>query len=484
MCRTLPLLVAAALGSPPALSVYLNPDGTGQALVFPYYTVQGSAATAFNTYVSIVNAVPPGSTTPNVKALRVRFREGRQGKEVASFNLFLSPNDVWAAAIVPDGQGARLVTGDTSCTLPNISAATPGIAGPGLAFSNAAFSGSQADGNGEGLDRTREGYIEVLEMAQLGPPQALFATHTAARTPLGCTQLATGNPAPSIPPSGNLSGALTLINVANGQDFTIAAEALADLASRPYYRPSNDPYPSFGADEIDAVSAVWTNGHLYRSVWTRGIDAVSAVLMRQPTAEYVLDRGPAAATDLVFAYPTRPWYVTQATATAPFTAPVSGPDCAAPGGLRHERMSATPFDRDGRDPGPGASFPELPDPAQPCGAAAVVTLANVGSAPKKVLLSELRTSTLGPSLSVPTVFENGLVRLFTGSEALVSQASSVRIDLATGESTSGAHTYRGLPLVGFMARSLSNGFLQCGTALCQANYGGAYPFAYRRQVTP
>jgi len=82
-------VLAAAAGS--AHAVYVNQNGQGQALIYPYYTVQGG----HNTYVSVVN------TTSAVKVVKVRFREGKASAEVLDFNLYLSPNDVWTGAVVP-----------------------------------------------------------------------------------------------------------------------------------------------------------------------------------------------------------------------------------------------------------------------------------------------------------------------------------------------------------------------------------------------
>ena len=105
-------IAAAVLATLPTAvpAVYLNSDGIGQALVYPYYTAQSAGGNPFNTYISVVNH------SADAKALRVRFREGRMGAEVGSFNLFLSANDVWTGAIIPVfGGGANLITRDGSC---------------------------------------------------------------------------------------------------------------------------------------------------------------------------------------------------------------------------------------------------------------------------------------------------------------------------------------------------------------------------------
>src|SRR6185369_8934083 len=190
-------------------------DGLGQALIYPYYTVQSAGGDAFNTYISVVNH------TAQAKALRVRFREGRLGREALSFNLFLSANDVWTGAAVPSGDGTRLVTSDASCTEPAFSGSGSGARF--LDFRNDAFAGGSDDGAGSGLDRTREGFVEILEMGVLTGASAQFATHNSAGVPSNCDNLLSDLPTVAAP-AGGLSGTLTLINVANGLDFDANAE--------------------------------------------------------------------------------------------------------------------------------------------------------------------------------------------------------------------------------------------------------------------
>src|SRR5215813_5098195 len=89
--------LGALSGMGAAEAVNLAPEGLGQALIYPYYTVRnGAQGFAYNTLLSVVN------TTASAKAVKVRFLEGKNSKEVLDFNLFLSPFDVWTAAILPD----------------------------------------------------------------------------------------------------------------------------------------------------------------------------------------------------------------------------------------------------------------------------------------------------------------------------------------------------------------------------------------------
>lgn len=122
-----------------ANAVYINGDGMGQALIYPYYTVR----TGTNTLLSVVDA------TDKAKAVKVRFIEGKNSQEVLDFNLFLSPKDVWTAAVVGDDYVVMPVvapvTSDPDCSNAKVLtiAAAPATK----------------------LDRIREGYVELIEMA-------------------------------------------------------------------------------------------------------------------------------------------------------------------------------------------------------------------------------------------------------------------------------------------------------------------------------
>ena len=96
---------AGALGVTSAAdAVNVNPNGLGQALIYPYYTVNADAnGNAFNSLLSVVNS------TNSAKAVKVRFLEGKNSREVLDFNLFLSKFDVWTAAVLPSSSGGGKV---------------------------------------------------------------------------------------------------------------------------------------------------------------------------------------------------------------------------------------------------------------------------------------------------------------------------------------------------------------------------------------
>ena len=146
------LLVCLAFAASAASAVALNPRGTGQVLIYPYYTVNRGQDTLF----TLVNS------SDTAKVARVRFLEGYDGRTVFATYVFLSAHDVWTAAItqVADDGGAKVVTADASCTFP----AMPTHTAP---FTGDDFTGANADTGPTSITRTREGSIEVIEAADI-----------------------------------------------------------------------------------------------------------------------------------------------------------------------------------------------------------------------------------------------------------------------------------------------------------------------------
>jgi hypothetical protein len=472
------LIASACAATAGAGAVYLSHDGVGQALVYPYYTVQSVDGNTFNTYISLRNQAA------DAKIARVRFREGRNSREVLRFDVYLAPNDMWTATLVPASADAaspaRIISRDVSCTNPPFPA-------EGVDFRNFVYAFPD-DGAGTGLDRTREGFLEVIEMATLTGASAASVAHGASGVPVNCAAVQGQSPAPALAlgaPSGGLSGTLTLINVMNGMDFTLDAEALAELSTRSLYRALEVSQPvDFNSPEIDPVSHVIANGSYYRSVWSRPIDAVSAVFMRSAwRSEYVLDAATRSRTDIVTLFPTRQHYVTATDATAPFTARFAWfPACN--GASAGEPVIVSVFNRESRG---GPAFPiecgflcppGLPVPSI-CGAAPVASVGASGA------LGSTNRGFGGASLLPLAIGENGWIEIRAAANApLTSLASSTRTNLATGAVTSGSHSFSGLPVTGLWVRTFENGSLACSAGTCQGNYGGSFPLTYRRSITP
>jgi hypothetical protein len=476
--RSLVASLMAALSSPSAVqAVHLDTDGTGQALIYPYYTTRSADGNAFNTYVSVVNHRQ--QISPYATVIRVRFREGRNGREVASFNLYLSYGDVWTATIVPTNEGARLLTYDESCTSPQIP------------LGNLLFQGQRAldfSSGGEDLDLTREGYVEMIQMASLSGVASAAVTHNSAGIPANCAVVQTRDPTSVSAPTGQLSGTGTLINVASGLDFTYNAEALGGLTTRPFYRNYTDPYPDWNAAEITPVSSILANGKQYRLTWASGLEAVDAVLMRTGVLnEFIRDTATMSRTDWILTFPTRRLHVTPAATTAPFLDAISpSSSCAA--------LYPTTFTREERDD-TSIRCPLLNDFGFPCPPAPLACFASTilaatpaaNTAPSGVLGSTSRHSA---TYLWPPNFANGWSQVAFADRGgpsrheLRSLPSSTVRDLATDQVTTGSQVISGLPVLGLMLRTFVNGTLVCASGSCQGNYGGNFPHKYRRQITP
>src|SRR5689334_3189744 len=421
--------VVAGLGTAgTAEAVFIAPNRTGQALVFPYYTVQNSGTNSWNTYISVVN------TTSEAKAVKVRILEGRTSAEVLDFNLFLSPNDVWTAAIVPsdssDTSAGRIVTADASCTAPPIPSG-------GEPFRNTQYV-AQAAGLGRGLDRTREGYIEMIEMASLTGATATAITHVNG-VPDDCTVVQTNATAAiiadSFPPSGGLTGTGTLINVNNGMDAGYKPDALEAFSDSVNYTGPGSTSPSL-QDSSPPTSVYFNSGFnagslggsifatVYRSDFlspfaglTDGAMATASVFMHETVMnEYVLDTGTASLTDWVVTQPIKSAFVSTATAFPPYTNALTASGAC-------ETVSFQYFDREERSAQAGGiDFSPLPPAGAPnsiCWESTVLSIRNGAShMPTDAAVSGVLGSRNTTSVNITDTFQNGWAALtFIGTNA-------------------------------------------------------------------
>jgi hypothetical protein len=454
-----------------AQAVNLDPDGLGEVLIYPYYTTRSdTAGNAYNSLLSVVN------TTASVKAVKVRFLEGRNSREVLDFNLYLSPKDVWTAGIGPNTAtgGANITSRDKSCTLPL--AVSQGTT---IEFRNSAYA---SDGAGATLDRTREGYVEIIEMATYADNSTTAGnvTHVAG-VPPGCAKQtdALGS-AEARPPTGGLMGGMTLINVNSGTDYTEDAVALDNFSAIPLYTGAGVDTPNLqNANNFAAppTSVVVANGTVYTTTWAAGTaDPVSAVLMHDHIMnEFVLDSGTHSGTDWVVTMPTKRFYVANGTGAASRlfqrnfnNLAGSCDDVSLNIYDREENTTSTPLDF---SPQPTAGVNQL------CWEANVVTFNATTTSPQVVsnVLGSLNAT------SVPTTFQNGWLDLsFQPTtvtppvHTLVSGATATTRTVIGGATTTGPGTYVGLPAVGFAVQSFLNGAIIVNGNGIQSNYGGNF----------
>lgn len=145
----------AVNGTNAATQFAVNPAHTGHMLFVPYYSAQNGN----RTYLTITN-----TDMRNGKAVKIRYRGASNSDDVKDFTLFLSPGDNWTGIVyAPSADApARLTVGenDTSCTQPQI---------PVEGTDFATFRLHQKLTPSQLNNETREGYIEIFNMADIPP---------------------------------------------------------------------------------------------------------------------------------------------------------------------------------------------------------------------------------------------------------------------------------------------------------------------------
>lgn len=209
-----------------ATALELSEGGVGHALIVPYFNAQNGNATVMH----VVN-----TDTQNGKAVKVRFRGAANSDDILDFQVFMSPGDVWTAAVTAGADGlAQITTADNTCTLP---ALTPGVAQPFITGRlNPALTGDAL------ANQTREGYVEIFNMADIPKPATLKDSlyeaikHVGGKAP--CTASVLSNTLKNFTvegdaklagfaaPTGTLMGDWYIINVAQTTTFSGAATAI------------------------------------------------------------------------------------------------------------------------------------------------------------------------------------------------------------------------------------------------------------------
>ena len=154
-----------------ATGLAINPQGVGHILAVPYFSTQGNN----KTLLSITN-----TDTTNGKAVKLRFRGAANSDDIFDITVYLSPGDVWTADVAADGDISRLVTNDTSCTLPSAQ---------DIKDLGGKFKTNRVQGNAAA--QTREGYVEILNTANIPVNTAADSLYTAIKHVDGkapCTQ--------------------------------------------------------------------------------------------------------------------------------------------------------------------------------------------------------------------------------------------------------------------------------------------------------
>ena len=477
MKRSLRHIASLGLALPLAgNAVTLSHNGIGQALVYPYYTVNKSQ----DTLISVTNASGIG------KAVEVRFLEGYNGREVLAFVVFLSPHDVWTAAIsqTADDGGAILHTSDRSCTF-------PAIGSEGVAFTSFNYDGGSslpADSGPQDITRTREGSIDIIAGGDIVPGTATDDAiehvqngNPGQGTPPGCATLSESNLGSDlVAPTGGIFGSASIVNVGQGTLFAYDADALADFTTTSLFDIPNGVAPTLdranSSDGTPGVTAnvVDDNGQPMTLHYALGIDAVSAVFMSAALRnEFLTDGSLGANTDWIVTLPTKRFYVDDTIYASaprlPFAESFHSP------GVSFVTWAGLVYDRE-----------EGVDATYPLGGCGFICPGDM----TREFGYEVNTLSFLPSGTAdgtPSgVFGSKLTSNFNayGADGTGTMGTSgwVSVDVYSADgghwlpggtlANGSAVTLLGLPVTGFMAYNIINAQAQPGML---ANYGGTFP---------
>ena len=518
-------------------AVNLNPDGLGQVLLYPYYSARGGN----DTLISVVN------TTSAAKAVKVRFIEGLNSREVLDFNVYMSPFDVWAAAVTdvtpraaggfdpdPDGR-ADLVIPDTTCTSPFLFDPVTQNADEGLQR----FLTIEVDGE---TDRTLSGHIEIIEMGTLVDvagtdfTPATWATHTdnpdfdpadpdsgPRFVPIDCAAInrqwstvlgvdgvwrsdepGEGASVGIDPASGGLFGGGSVVNVADGTMFSYNATAIdafytatgSDHTFPGSLEPSLIGDPTGVQPITNTESNIFVDGTVQTADWSNApsdlgtLLALNATITRETVLnEYVYGGGTNARTEWLLTFPTKTFHVNGDDPVAPFTELFGADDCEP---VFFERNL---FNREEQTSQPGSDGPVV-SPQEPgddpqefelCFESQVVRF---GAADEfdELSESELFKEPTDRVVNIDPVselgFNTGWARLsFNPIAADGSEIAGAEVHESLP--SDGGSVYQGLPVIGFSVTKFSNGTLVDDETgeSVRANYAGSFMHRGTRRIT-
>jgi len=466
------LAVAASVlgGAAVQAGQYVNPDKTGQVLLFPFYNADNGNATNMH----IVN------TTGKAKAVKIRFVEYKNSDEVLDFNLYLSKYDHFAFGVIkdPNGTGGAIITQDNSCTVPALGSKNAPLDGTQTEnadgsitrvqpFTNFQYSASKdVDST---IERTLTGHVEVIEMGVLEDGGTLktnwakFATHAATGVPANCDGIIQGwkDGAFDIDdgvadPEGGLYGLAYHINVESAAAYGFEPTAVDDWSTGGVHTNPGDTLPTIV--EGVPIATIHTSGgaNQYADVVVgNGAQAISAVLMTESlNNDVMVNPAIGGMTDWVVSFPTKNAHVDVALAAnvvAPFTDNWVGPVKESPA---CEVISVTQYDREEQklvavvttdlqfSPTPADAPPAAP--ATVCNEVAVIAMGPAGTASALNVTTGLST--------IDSTYTEGWQTMLFGTEA------------AKPSMTVGGYKMTGLPVIGFGAYKVSNGAMSYGNA--------------------
>jgi hypothetical protein len=513
--KLLPLAVtAAAVSMGASAQMYVNNDGLGEILIFPFYSAENGNVTNVN----LVN------TTAHGKAVKVRFIEGENSQEVLDFNLYMSPGDHFSMGVSATAEGGgQVVTNDNPCTVPQFSPGVP------VAFRGTLFAGDKkttpaaAAFDNTSIARSASGYIEVIEMGQLVNGVGLYnktdgtASTAAANAMLAAiTHDSTGKPKDCTLPvkawstaaggvmgawkkeaapvadgglglergrsymartwtGGGLYGYAGVVNANDATAFGEDAIAIDNAVATPaadggwqlHYEPG-DTDPDFADTGLATSSTVSNvNGVVTYDYTPSSVDAVSGLFQTDEVLnDYVTDTDILAQTDWILTFPTKTFYVNGQGATAtvaakPFYDLWDGQAAC-------EYASLSPVDREESTPAPApGSAPDFsPAPAgkdpevYDLPLCTEVSIVQFGSA------SAVKSNNLAVGVADQLDAADGWASIsFDPAQLSTAAAKKAHSTRLLGDN---ATALRGLPVTGFAVQTYGNSSLNGSGSV--ANY--------------
>ncbi|WP_154223939.1 hypothetical protein [Marinicella rhabdoformis] len=473
---TLIVLLAAFQSS----AVNISSTGKGEFLLIPYYNLTNE----YNATVNVFNHDDKG------KAVKVHIREGISGLSVLSYNIYLAPKDSWTFALGPvlsthvgheNQKSGTHVSFDRSCA--------PGLNKSGKEFSGVPF--NVPEERIHDMYRTREGFIEIIEMATIDPESEIHdhLIADASGEPAACQSIEDlwqtnglwaidGEQATShlLPPTGSLSANATLINVPEGIQFPVESVVFSNFFDDNviYHTAPNSSEPTLNNGTKEASMVI--DGEFLNLLFQNGEDAISALIMTgYYESQFNLESTTAAATEIGLSFPTRRFYILSNSFLRPPFHGSSDPfnNHGSPCSLTNggTEVSGSSIDRNGDFIPPGAGYwiPYIPKFA--CGSTATLRLSQNGDSPPNLIFYSEHAETIGAYLPFNS----------TGSGYFIGRIENRPMWQVTNQATGQPVTLHGSPVIGTTFQKATNANAAPGLL---AQYGYSAPvITYPPRIT-
>ncbi len=417
-------------------AVHISPNKTGQAIIVPFFTV----ANQMNTLLSLNN------TRDETKAIKIHIKEASQGQAVASFNVYLAPQDMWTMGMGQFGGDFKMISFDSSCT---------------TGFMNNQAIQTEDDWLWE------NGTFEIIEMGVVDTYEIFNLDQINCETLSAYWQdggtWADDSEAHLRPASGGLHAEVTLMDVEQGHASNIPVIHLDG-----FYGDDDIQHSAAGADapNLDSGthdSLVMHDGEAITTRWPTGYEAVSALLMKNTLSnEYNLEPGVLGKTDWIISMPTLHYHLNNPTSDLPFKVTEGG--VSFPGQYNYSFLY---YDREGHGNSyeclilcpplpPGiikhsvTNFTLYPDHANAPLPNPLISNASADNSQWLPILDYYNT---------PPIAENGKLLMSLSENGGHTIPNDRGFSAGSNEVS---HTFHGLPLVGFSYTQYTNSGAQPG----------------------